>query len=65
MIGEETLNNKYVYNLIARRKGEKTILCTYSGDDYGLYDFNVERVEVKHECCGKCTGECKDDCSTS
>jgi len=52
------MTKKYKYNLIARLKEEKVILCTYSGDDFGLYDFNVERIEVKYECCGECTGKC-------
>lgn len=46
---------RHGYRLIAKKAGKKLILAEYRGDDYGLYDFNIERFEIKHsgdQCCG-------------
>ena len=54
MIGDEAMKEIHIYNLIAYRDGVKETLCTYRGDDTGLYNFQVERVNGKTlgSCCG-------------
>jgi len=41
--------SKHIYRLIAFKDGEKRILAEYRGDDAGLYNYKVERVEIKTE----------------
>ena len=48
MTGGNNLTN-YIYRLIAYKDSSKCVLAEYRGDDTGLYNMQIERVEIKTE----------------